>query len=198
MRFARDSMLVNARAVAQAVPPSPKICMSNHTSSAGVLFGAFTSATTSKTVAKMSEKATSPIRAEVLLTMRLAKIDCHSIREGALRMSALTSRVASRPTGINPATSDSSYHVRAICRPHRARAMTVPTTNPVTDSSRRLPAAAKLPDSMTFPKALMLVNVSTSASRMRALHSHHSCEWWLPHPLLEKKFRQKSAREFNK
>jgi hypothetical protein len=83
MRFARDSTLVNALAVAQVVPPSAKIWMSNHTSSAGVLFGAFTSTTTSKTVARMSEKATSPIRAEVLRTVRPAKSDHRSIRECA-------------------------------------------------------------------------------------------------------------------
>jgi hypothetical protein len=74
MRFARDSTLVNARELTQAVPASAKICMSNHTSSAGALVGAFTSTTTSKTVAKMSEKATSPIRAEVLLTVSATKV----------------------------------------------------------------------------------------------------------------------------
>jgi len=48
--------------------------MSNHTSSAGALVDAFTSTTTNKTVAQMSEKATSPIRAEVLLTVSATKV----------------------------------------------------------------------------------------------------------------------------
>jgi hypothetical protein len=86
MRFARDSTLVNAGAFAQAVPPSAKICMSNHTSSVGVLFGAFTSTTTSKAVARMSAMATSPIRADVLFTMlRAHLLDEASHEEELLR-----------------------------------------------------------------------------------------------------------------